>query len=57
MASWNNLNENKGLHGMLTTMKKEPAYSAWQLKLKIKTRKRKKEKSQAFPMPAAFGTN
>lgn len=31
---------------MVTTMKKEPAYSAWQLKLKIKTTKRKRKKKK-----------
>ena len=31
---------------MVTTMKKEPAYSASQLKLKIKTTKRKRKKKK-----------
>ena len=31
---------------MVTTMKKEPAYSARQLKLKIKTTKRKRKKKK-----------
>ena len=31
---------------MVTTMKKEPAYSAWKLKLKIKTTKRKRKKKK-----------
>lgn len=51
MASWNKLSEKKKAYMfMVTTMKKEPAYSAWQLKLKIKTTKRKRKKKKlSFP--------